>query len=121
MVFLIYPLSSAGMAEKARYTDGLIPFFTLTLVVYFFVILIQGEETGFKLLANTWFNVGFALASAVAFFFTAPLWRRSDPGRPSVLDLIFLSHRHISWWATTSWSSRISTTAWVRKPSWTPR
>ena len=89
MVFLIYPLSTAGHREKANFSDGLIPFITLALVIYFFVVLFQGEEKGFELLANIWFNLGFAAVSVAAFIVTAPLWRKSDQGRPSILDLIF--------------------------------
>jgi TRAP-type uncharacterized transport system fused permease subunit len=89
MVFLVYPLSTAGRSQKAHFSDGLIPFFTLALVVYFFVVLIQGEEQGFELLANTWFNVGFAAAAIIAYVISAPMWRKPDQGRPSILDLIF--------------------------------
>ena len=89
MVFLVYPLSTAGRSQKAHFSDGLIPFFTLALVVYFFVVLIQGEEQGFKLLANTWFNVGFAAAAIIVYVISAPMWRKSDQGRPSILDLVF--------------------------------
>ncbi|RJX30465.1 MAG: TRAP transporter fused permease subunit [Desulfarculus sp.] len=88
MVFLNYPITTSSDSAFTALLDGLIPWFTLAVTAYFIVVMGAGEAAGKQLMRSTAFNVGFGAAALAAMLATFPLWRRPNPGRPSLMDLV---------------------------------
>lgn len=88
MIFLMYPLSTQRQNRKASFVDGLITFFSLGLSGIMLVFIALGEEKSFFFIENKWLMVAYALFVVAIYFFTAPVWRKLDFGRPTLLDII---------------------------------